>query len=286
MPLNAFLLVALAAFAHATWNFLAKRAAQNEHLIWFSSVTEALALAPVAAWILRTAWTRLGVTALACLLATGILHVLYTESLLRGYRTGDLTLVYPLARGSGPLLAFVGAVVLLRERPTTLAIAGALLISLGILLASGGLAALKRDTHHAGLIWGLTTGFIIACYTLVDGYSVKVLLVAPLLVEYAGNLFRTVVLTASACKQRARLKGEYACCWREATGIALLTPAGYVLVLFAMRLAPISRVAPVREMSMMVGMYLGARFLGEGQMARRVTASALIVLGVAALALG
>jgi hypothetical protein len=135
------------------------------------------------------------------------------------------------------------------------------------------------------LLWGLTTGCIIACYTLVDGYSVKVLLVAPLLVEYAGNLFRTVVLTPGAYKERAVLKAEYARCRREATGIALLTPAGYVLVLFAMRLAPISRVAPVREMSMLVGMYLGARFLGEGERVRRVAASVLILAGVAALAL-
>jgi len=111
-------------------------------------------------------------------------------------------------------------------------------------------------------------------------------LISPLLVEYAGNFFRTILLLGGAYRRRALLSGEYIQCWKEATGIAILTPVAYILVLYAMRLAPISHIAPVREMSMMVGMYLGARFLSEGQVVRRFIASALIVAGVAALALG
>jgi drug/metabolite transporter (DMT)-like permease len=127
---------------------------------------------------------------------------------------------------------------------------------------------------------------VIACYTLVDGYSVKTLLISPFLVEYAGNLVRTVVLSSEAYRRRASLLPEYAQCWKEASGIAILTPLGYILVLFAMRLAPVSRVAPIREMSMMIGMYFGARFLHEGHILRRVVGSLLIAGGVAALALG
>lgn len=286
MPLTAFFLVTLAALAHATWNFLAKRAAHSRHLIWFSSATEALVLAPIAGWVLRDVWSSLGLKAALFLLATGVLHLLYTESLLRGYRAGDLTVVYPLARGTGPLLSFCGAVVLLHEHPSLVAAAGALLITFGILLASGGFSAL-RDTHnHAGLFWGVATGCTIAGYTLVDGYSVKTLLLSPLLVDYAGNLFRVVVLSGGAYRRRSSLLVEYSQYWKEASAIGLLTPLGYILVLFAMRLAPISHVAPVREMSMMIGMYFGAKFLSEGHMIRRLIGSALIAGGVAALALG
>ena len=135
-------------------------------------------------------------------------------------------------------------------------------------------------------MWGIATGCTIAGYTLVDGYSVKTLLISPFLVEYAGNLFRGAVLSGGAWRQRALLLAEYRQCWREAFGIATLTPIAYVLVLFAMRIAPVSRVAPVREMSMMVGMYFGARFLSEGHVVRRIVGSALIVLGVAAIAAG
>jgi drug/metabolite transporter (DMT)-like permease len=120
----------------------------------------------------------------------------------------------------------------------------------------------------------------------VDGYSVKTLLLSPMLVEYAGNLFRLIVLSGGAYRRRSVLLPEYSKWWREASGIAVLTPIGYILVLFAMRLAPISHVAPVREMSMMIGMYFGARFLGEGHVVRRLIGSAFIAGGVAALALG
>jgi uncharacterized membrane protein len=286
MPLTAFLLVLSAAVAHATWNFLAKRAAHSKHLIWFSSLTEALLTSPLAFWVLSTAWSSLNARALLFLLATGVLHVLYTESLLRGYRAGDLTVVYPLARGTGPLLSFCGAVVLLHEHASLIAASGAALITAGILLASGGLAALRNSDNHAGLFWGIATGCTIAGYTLVDGYSVRTLLISPILVEYAGNLFRAVVLTPGAISRRTSLPQEYEQSWKEATAIAVLVPLGYVLVLFAMRLAPISHVAPVREMSMMIGMYFGAKFLSEGHIVRRVTGSLFIAVGVAALALG
>jgi drug/metabolite transporter (DMT)-like permease len=284
LPLSAFLLVTLAALAHATWNFLAKRAAHSKHLIWFSSATEALLFAPTAIWVLTGAWSSLGLRSALFLLATGILHLLYTESLVRGYRAGDLTVVYPLARGTGPLLSFCGAVLLLHEHPSLLAGAGAILVTFGILLSSGGLSALRHN--RSGLLWGVATGCTIACYTLVDGYSVKTLLISPLLVEYAGNLFRMVILSSGAYRRRAILLPEYAQYWKEASGIALLTPLGYILVLFAMRLAPISRIAPMREMSMMIGMYFGARFLSEGNIIRRFLGSAFIAGGVAALALG
>jgi drug/metabolite transporter (DMT)-like permease len=286
LPLTAFLLVTLAALAHATWNFLAKRAAHNQHLIWFSSATEALLLAPFAVWVLRDSWSSLRLWSALFLLATGVLHVLYTESLLRGYRSGDLTVVYPLARGTGPLLSFCGAVALLHEHPSLLAASGAVLITFGILLASGGFSALRDRRKHPALFWGVATGCTIAGYTLIDGYSVKTLLLSPVLVEYAGNFFRLVVLSAGALRRRALLLQEYELCWKEASSIALLTPLGYILVLFAMRLAPISHVAPLREMSMLAGMYLGARFLSEGQLIRRIIGSVLIAGGVAALALG
>jgi drug/metabolite transporter (DMT)-like permease len=286
LSITAFFLVTLAAVAHATWNFLAKRAAHGKHLIWFSSLTEALLSAPVAVWVLTGAWSNLGLQAAGFLLATGILHLLYTESLLRGYRVGDLTVVYPLARGTGPLLSFCGAILLLHERPSLSAGVGAVLVTFGILLSSGGLTALRHRPNHAGLFWGVATGCSIACYTLVDGYSVKTLLISPFLVEYAGNLFRTVVLSPGAFRRRAALLPEYAQYWKEALGIAILTPLGYILVLFAMKLAPISRVAPVREMSMMIGMYFGARYLSEGHVVRRLIGSAFIFAGVVALAIG
>lgn len=286
MPLQAFLLIVVAAIAHSTWNILAKRAAHFKHLIWFSSAIEAALFLPIAAWILSTSWRAFGWKAGGFLLVTGLLHLLYSESLLRGYRVSDLSVVYPLARGSGPLLSYVGAILVLHESTSTLSAAGAALVTFGILLSSGRVSGLGHGVRHSGVFWGLATGFIIAFYTLTDAYSVKVLLISPFLVEYAGNLFRTLALSGGVWRRRVSSAHEFSRYWKEALGIAILTPTGYVLALFAMKLAPVSHVAPVREMSMMIGAYFGVKFLGEGHAGRRMVGSALIATGVAALALG
>jgi drug/metabolite transporter (DMT)-like permease len=279
MPLRALLLILTAAFAHSAWNLLAKRASGHKHLIWFSSVGEVILFLPLAVWFGIESWPHITGLAVVFLVATGVIHVWYTETLLRGYRSGDLSVVYPLARGTGPLLSFAGAVVFLHERPSLLAGGGALLIAGGILLVSG--------VHRGpGLFWGLLTGLSIACYTLVDGYSVRILLLSPVIVDYAGNLLRTVVLTPAVLKERGVLVHQYRQCWKEALGISILTPGGYILVLFAMTIAPVSHVAPAREMSMMIGAWFGARVLQEGHFARRMTGSALIAAGVAGLTLG
>ncbi len=276
----------LAACAHSTWNILVKQAAASKHLLLFSSVIEAVLFLPMGIYGLSQSWSVLGWKACALLTATGIIHLLYTECLMRGYRASDLSVVYPLARGTGPLLSFAGAILILHERASVLSVCGALLITFGILLSSGGIQALRLRLDRAGLFWGLATGLTIACYTLADGYSVKTLLLSPLLVEYAGNLFRALWLSAETLRRPTPLAAEYRQYWKYMYAVAVLMPVGYILVLFAMTMAPVSHVAPIREMSMMIGAYFGVRFLREGHARRRIFGSALIAVGVAAIAVG
>jgi drug/metabolite transporter (DMT)-like permease len=282
VPLQAFILVAIAAFAHATWNLIAKRAAHSKHVIWFSSMAETLLFLPVAVWIVRASYASLGWKAAVFLAATGILHIFYFDALQKGYRAADLSVVYPLARGTGPLLTFFGAIVTLGERPSLLSSGGALMVTGGVLLISG----FRGTTRGAGIFWGLATGVMIACYTLTDGYSVKVLLVSPFLVEYAGCVFRLFGLSSRGWNDRRDLARELRLYWKHALSIAILLPAGYILVLFAMRIAPVSHVAPIREMSMLLAAFFGTRFLEEGNTASRIGGAGLIAAGVAALAAG
>lgn len=286
MPIQAFLLVVLAACAHSTWNILIKQATDSKHLLLFSSATEAVLLLPMGIYGLSESWPVFGRKACLLLVATGVLHLLYTECLLRGYKASDLSVVYPLARGTGPLLSFVGAILILREHASLLSAGGALLITFGIFFSTGGIYSLRHRLSQTGLFWGLATGLTIACYTIVDGYSVKELLLSPFLVEYAGNVFRALLLSAGVLRRQTPLAQEYGRYWKYVTGIAVLMPLGYLLVLFAMRMAPVSHVAPIREMSMMIGTYFGIRFLHEGHAQRRIFGSVLIAIGVAAIAAG
>lgn len=282
VPLNAFILVVIAALAHSIWNLIAKQAAHGKNVIWFSSIAEAALFLPAAVWIIHSSYAGLGWKAAIFLLATGLIHVLYFDALQRGYRVADLSVVYPLARGTGPLLSFFGAILLLGERPSLIACSGALMVTAGVML----LAGFRRGANRSGLFWGIATGVTIAGYTLTDGYSVKVLLVSPFLVEYAGCVFRLFALSGRGWRDRTDLPREFRLYWKHALAIAVLLPAGYILVLFAMRIAPVSRVAPVREMSMLIVAVFGARFLGEGHMASRIGGAVLIAGGVGALASG
>src|SRR5215475_1367601 len=128
MPLIALAAVLLAAFTHATWNLAAKRASGSRHFVWLYSLASVILYAPIIAWIAlvqRPVFLPVHWFALA---ATAVLHLGYSLLLQEGYRVSDLSLVYPLARGSGPLLSFFLATTLLGEPVTWLSIVGVLLV--------------------------------------------------------------------------------------------------------------------------------------------------------------
>ena len=126
---------------------------------------------------------------------------------------------------------------------------------------------MQRQRVRAGIAWGAATGALIAGYTLIDGYAVKVLLLSPILVDYVGNCFRLPFLLPAALRDRAGFADVWRAQWRSAIVVAVLGPLGYVLVLYAMRLAPLSHVAPAREVSMLFAALIGGRLLGEGDRA-------------------
>jgi len=160
------------------------------------------------------------------------------------------------------VMPFAGAALLLGERPGWVALAGVLLVVAGIVLV----ADIGRTPLHlakAGIAWGVLTGAFIASYTLNDGWAVKYLAVSPVLIDYAGNVFRVLVLAPRALASGSGLGREMREFGRSAMLVGALAPLGYILVLWAMRLAPISHVAPARELATLVGTYFGGRLLKE-----------------------
>jgi drug/metabolite transporter (DMT)-like permease len=283
MPAFALIAVLLAALTHSTWNLYAKKAAGSRHFVWLYSVGSIVLYLPVIAWIMVYQRPHFGPIECLALTATAVLHTGYSLVLQAGYRTSDLSLVYPIARGSGPLLSFVGATLLLGERPTLLAGLGLVLIVAGILLVAG----LTREPHRApkaGILFGLLTGLFIAGYTVNDGWSVKALALSPFIIDFSGNLIRVVVLTPLALRDLPEVAREARVYAKPAAVVAVLGPLGYILVLFAMRIAPISHVAPARELSTLVGTYFGSRLLREKAVPARLAGAVCIVVGVVSLA--
>jgi drug/metabolite transporter (DMT)-like permease len=291
MPLTALALVLAAALLHALWNIAAKHAGGNHHFALISVLITCTLWAPVALWFGLRAWSGWGLLEWAVLASSAVVHVLYFTVLLTGYRKSDLTVVYPVARGSGPLLAAVAAVLVLGERLTALGAVGVLAVCGGVFLIAGGPTMWRgsRDaaTHQralAGLRWGALTGALIAGYTVIDGYAVKVLLIGPVIVDYVGNLLRVPLLLPTSLRDVPGLRHAWHSQWRHALVVATLGPLAYILVLYAVTMAPLSHVAPAREVSMLFAALLGGRLLGEGDRGLRIAGAACMATGVIALA--
>lgn len=283
----ALALVLMAAFMHASWNYLAKRAGGGAAFVWLFGTVSALLYTPFALWMLSGLNWSLSPDQLVFMAGTAVIHCVYFLLLQRGYRAGDLSLVYPLARGTGPLLATVAAIAFFGERPTALALGGATLVIGGILFM-----ALRRGdvtraaTHPEAIGYGLLTGTMIAAYTLWDKHAVAALLVPPLLLDWANNLGRTLLVSPYAVRHWSRVRDVWRKNRREVIGVGLLCPLSYILVLSAMVFTPVSYVAPAREVSIVIAALFGAHLLSEPDAPRRLAGAAAIVLGVVALALG
>ena len=297
MSATALGLVLAAALCHAVWNLIAKKIGAGQHYVLLGAILVTILWAPLVVWVGVGAVAAWGGVEWLVLLASAVIHLVYLSTLLHGYRVADLTVVYPVARGSGPLLSSLGAVLLLGETLSLVSAAGALAVVCGVFLIAGG-PGLWRKAGDAGadparrlrvrrgVLWGALTGLFIAGYSVIDGYAVKVLLLSPILVDYVGNALRVPVMLPLALSDPTGFAQACRTQWRAAVVTAVLGPLSYVMVLYAVTLAPLSHVAPAREVSMLFAALLGGQLLGEGDRWLRLLGAACIVAGVIGLALG
>ncbi|NUO98852.1 MAG: EamA family transporter [Nonomuraea sp.] len=281
----ALVLILVAAVAHATWNLLSKKAAQADGIVflWLVGVVAVVVWSPLFAGFLLVTGARPSWGDLAVIGGSTTLHIGYFVLLQRGYGEGDLSVVYPVARGTGPMLASLVAVLFLGEHPTPAGVAGIVLVGVGVFMMSGG-AAGRGDLR--GLLSGLVVGLFIAGYTVWDSQVVSAFAVAPIMLNYLGEVGRAVALTPFVAGSRRRLIMPV---WREhrgrIVGAAFLIFLSYLLVLIAFTMAPVSVVAPAREVSVLIAVVLGGRLLAEGDLRRRLLAAGVILGGVVAIAL-
>lgn len=289
MSLVSLLLVVLAAFIHATWNLLSKRAADAGPTFVFAyNMFACLVYLPWMIWLLVYGELKWNLPVAVCLALSACIHLAYSLCLQRGYQLADLSVVYPVARGTGPMLSSIGAFILLQETPTAQGIFGLLAVvaGIGLITTQGDLSAFKKPRGLDGVRWGTATGSLIAGYTVVDGYGVKVLGIHPVVLDWFSNFIRFFMLApivlANPARARIAMRGH----WWLAVGVGLLSPLSYILVLTAIDMgAPLSLVAPAREMSMMVGAMFGMLILGERVTAWRVAGCAVLIGGVVLLGL-
>jgi drug/metabolite transporter (DMT)-like permease len=282
----ALALVLAASFIHAGWNLLAKRAQGGAAFVCLFSTVAVLAYLPLAAAIVVWQRPHIGPIQMVFIAGTAVLHTGYFLALQRGYRLGELSLVYPLARGTGPMLTAAAAIAFFGERPGPIALAGTALIGCGIVALATGPAAWRHPNARRAAVYAFITGLFIAGYSLWDKRAVSTFAIPPIVLDWGDNVGRALFLAPVALARPGALRDVWTRYRREVVLVGLLSPMPYILVLSAMVFTPVSYVAPAREISILIGALLGARFLAEGDSRRRIAAAGAMVVGLAALAVG
>lgn len=281
----ALALVGIGAVAHTAWNLAAKRtSAAGVPLVFWASVVATVVVAPFAAVATVGASGRPGAIVAAGALS-GVIHVGYFLLLQRAYRAGDVSLVYPMARGTGPFLTMVASVLVLAERPAPVALLGGAVVIVGVAVI--GFAGTRGiPLQPDAVVYGLLTGVTIALYTLWDSYSVTRLGISPLVQSWLSSLTEVLVLVPVA----ARIGGTRPTALRRNLRGALIvgigSPTAYIAIMYAMRHAPTALVAPGREVSVVLVSIAGWLLLKEPNPLPRLLGSAVVVAGVVCLAIG
>ncbi|WP_300343608.1 EamA family transporter [Nesterenkonia sp.] len=285
MSAAALAMVLAAAIFHAVWNLAAKTSRGDTTVfVWlYYSLGCALCL-PVGLTYMLFSEVSYGWELLVASAVTAVLHVCYAMLLQTGYRRAELGVVYPVARGVGPMLTMVVAVCLLGERPAPLALVGGLAVIGGILIVTGRRLFQRASGLGTGLFYGAATGAAIATYTLWDNFSVNTLGIEPILYFGLGGFFQAVLMLPWVVRRRTEIRRTWMLDRRPALIIAALSPLAYILVLYAMTTTSVALVAPVRESSIIIGALLAWWFFGERDPVRRVAGAVVVACGVGLIA--
>lgn len=290
-------LVLIASVAHAVWNLAAKSVTGKGYAFVLAyHGLSAILLAPVAIVIIATGtqslnWGLVGAAALSA-----VFHIAYSVALQSGYDHAPLGVVYPTARGTGPVVTIIIAVVFLGERLTLAEAVGAFTVIAGIAVVTirlrGGDGPTGSHGLRRGLAWGGLIGAFIASYTLWDDFAVNHVSDSPLLYFAVSESCVGLIMTAGAFvlpggrEKRADFREILTSHKRALVTVAILSPLAYVLVLYAMQQAPVALVAPVRETSIIVGTLLAWWFFGERNVLLKLAGALVVVAGIGLIALG
>ena len=289
MSLTALTLVLTAALVHATWNYFLKKANATRPFWWLVYIITAVITVPALFIYDPQALSNITPIGWLVIALSAPIHVIYGQVLQIGYKKSDYSIVYPTARGTGPLITVLCAVLILGDRPSFWGWIGIVLILASIVLLA---MPHKRDKQtqdlriRAGIFWGFLTGCFIAGYSFCDAWAVQQETGLTPLSFYFPSIAVRAIVFAPFIMMHANWKAEskeILTTPRLQKALAVVTvgsPLAYILVLYAMTIAPLAYVAPSREVGMMIGVVLGGSLLRERLSVTRLAGVIGMTLGV------
>ena len=277
MPINLFLAIILAAFLHAVWNAMVK----NEDNKYLAVTGIVLGHVPISVLIILLTPIP-SVESIPFIILSALLHIGYEWYLLSAYRFGDLTKVYPIARGTAPILVTIVSLIFLGVALSNFEILGIIIISLGILSLS--LQGAKGIKNRSAVIYALVTGFFIMGYSITDGYGARV---SNSFLSYMGWSF---ILNATIFPIILKINNKSEIItktFKEGKKIffigGTLSYIVYGIVIWGFTQAPIALITALRETSIIFALLIGTFFLKEKFTLLKVIATFVIFFGVALL---
>lgn len=289
MSALAVLLVLTAALVHATWNYFLKKANATRPFWWLVYIITAIITVP--ALFLYDPDSLKNITPIGWLVIalSAPIHVIYGQVLQIGYKKSDYSIVYPTARGTGPLITVLSAVLILGDRPSFWGWIGIILI-LGAIVLLAMPQKTDKNTQslriRSGIFWGALTGCFIAGYSFCDAWAVQQTTGLTPMSFYFPSIAVRALVFAPFIIMHANWKEEskeILTTPRLQKALAVVTvgsPLAYILVLYAMTMAPLAYVAPSREVGMMIGVVLGGLLLKEKLSTTRLMGVIGMTLGV------
>jgi len=276
---TAVVLVLGSGFLHSLWNLYTKKSIDKNVFLWYCQLVAIVLFLP---WtILEWDGSRLSGEGLVIVLVSMALHGLYVVLLAAAYSAGDLSQVYPIMRGTSPLLVPVLGVTLYGESLSAAGWAGIGLIVVGIALLSsvkpGREASARAPASWKAPLLALAVGVCIAGYIAVDKAALEY--VPAVVLNEATNIGNLLALSWAALRS-GKMREELRANGKVILLGGVIAPGGYLLFLFALSIAPVAQLAPMREIGTVFGTILGVLILREQQGARRILTSLLITLGV------
>ncbi|MBW2062825.1 MAG: EamA family transporter [Deltaproteobacteria bacterium] len=275
MSFLALSLILVAAVLHALWNFTTKTASGNLNVVFLGLWLASLVCFPV---VLIFFWSDIDLaSSYPFILATGIIHAFYFFGLSKAYEYGDISTVYPVARGIGVAGTAVLARVLLQEDISLPGFLGITLICLGIVLI--GLKTSQEQHHYKSLFIAAFVGLTIGGYSIVDKQAVQ--LINPIAYIFGQFFLAAVFLTPYIL---IRSRADLLPAWRHYKKYIFIIGLGsmgtYLIILFTFQIAHVSYVVAVRESSVVVGALLGFKFLHEKYTLKKLAGISIIVLAL------